>query len=102
MSATLELRSQFTIIVDLAVEYDGDCLVFIEGGLFAREQIDDCEAPHSQGDASRNQKAFRIRTTMRHPLAHCVEQLLCTIEGWRSRIKIGPTGYAAHCVVNRE
>ena len=39
---------------------------------------------------------------MDHPLTHRVEQFLRAFSRRRARIKIGPTGYSAHVIVNRE
>jgi hypothetical protein len=45
-------------------------VIFIERGLLAGEQIDNRQAAHAQRNAIVEQIAFRIRTPVRHAIAH--------------------------------
>ena len=58
MAALFQVSAQLAVVVDLAIKDNGDALVFVESGLFAREEVDDRQAPHAQGDAIIDKIAF--------------------------------------------
>src|SRR6267142_5975844 len=95
-----QIQPKFAVVVDLAVEDDGDALVFVECWLFAGYEIDDCQTPHSQGDAPGNHQTFRIRATVDHSLAHRVQEFSRALRLRGTRVKIGPTGYSTHRLIS--
>src|ERR1051326_2256816 len=96
MAALFEIRAHLAIVVNLAVQDDGDCAVFVESWLVAGEQIDNRETSHTQRDAIIDEITFRVRAAMMHAIAHRTQQLFRAIRRLRTRIKVGPTGYSAH------
>ena len=64
VAASFQIRSQFAVVIDLAVENYRDAVIFIECRLLARQQIDDRQTPHSQRDAIIDQITFRIGPAM--------------------------------------
>ena len=96
MPTRFQIRAQLAIVVDLAVEDHGNTFVFVINRLLASDEIDDRQAPHAQGHAVAYHIAFRVRPAMNHAVAHRVQKLIRAVRWRRSRIKIGPTGYAAH------
>src|SRR5258706_13056255 len=91
-----QVLAKFAVVVDLTVEDHGHAPVFVECRLFAGYKIDDCQTPHSQGDAPGNHETLRIRSPMDHSLAHRVQEFSRTVRLTGTRIKIGPTGYSTH------
>src|SRR6267378_3809545 len=91
-----QILAKFAVVVDLAVEDHGHALVFVECWLFTGNEIDDCQTPHSQGDAPGNHQTFRIRSTVDHSLAHRVQEVARAVRLRGTRVKIGPTGYSTH------
>ena len=73
MAARFEVGAQLAVIVNLAVENDGDLIVLARRGLLARLQVNDGEASHPERHARCDHRAFRIRPAMRHALAHRVQ-----------------------------
>src|SRR5688572_4359586 len=57
-AALLELFTQLAIVINLSVQNDSDTLVFVERWLFARDQIDDREASHTERHALRNEQTL--------------------------------------------
>src|SRR2546426_5067784 len=96
-----QVLSELAIIVDFTVEDDGDALVFVEGGLFAANKIDDCEPAHAERNALRDHETFRIGPAMNHALAHRMQQLFRAVRRRSASVKIGPPGNSAHKFVNR-
>ena len=74
MPAERQALAQFTIVVQLAVEHDGDIARLIPDRLVAADQVDDAEPPNAQCQAhcSRisGEKALIVRTTMAHRGSH--------------------------------
>src|SRR5688500_9337704 len=58
VSTFFEFGSEFAIVVDLAVEYDRDTLVFVEDRLFTGNEVDDCEPAHTECDAVSHKQTF--------------------------------------------
>ena len=83
VSAFLEIIAELTIVVDLAVQNNGDGFVFIEGGLFASDKIDDREAAHSEGGAIGDKQPFRVRATVYHALTHGVKEFSIARTRWK-------------------
>src|SRR5438876_8270450 len=48
MTAGLKISAQFSVVVNLAVENDGDAFVFVINRLLASDEIDDRQAPHTE------------------------------------------------------
>ena len=59
MALGLELGAQLAVVVDLAVEEDGDATVLVENRLMAAGQIDDRKAPHAERHAIRRRGSPR-------------------------------------------
>ena len=70
MAAFFQVNPQLAVVVNLAIENDGDAVIFVERRLLTSQQIDDRQAPHAQRDPIINQITFRIRTAMDHAVAH--------------------------------
>ena len=101
MAARFKVSAQLAIVVNLAIENHRDAAVFIESGLFAGEEIDDCEASHPERDAVIDKIAFGVGTAMLHAIAHRAQQFFTAVRRRCARIEVGPTGYAAHrCSAN--
>ena len=100
MTTFFEVSADFAIVVNLPVEDDCDGSLLVEDRLFAGEQIDDRQPAHAQRDAVIEQIAFRIRPAMVHAIAHQAQEFFTSIRRRGARIKIGPTGYAAHRSIN--
>src|SRR6185369_16556337 len=98
MSTPFEIGAQLAIVIDLAVENYRDTPVFVEYRLFTGDEIDDRQPSHSERYTACYKRAFRIGTTMDHPLTHRTEQLPRAVRRWRVRIDVGPTGDTAHFV----
>ena len=56
MSAFFELGAQLAIVVDLAVEDDGDDLSSLKTGCSPGDEIDDREPSHAERDAGRHKQ----------------------------------------------
>ena len=96
MATLFEIGAHVAIVVNLAVEHYGHGVIFVEGGLVAREEIDDREPSDAQRDPVIHQIAFGIGPAMMHPIAHRAQQFLRALRRCGAWIEIGPTGYAAH------
>ena len=70
----LQLRDQFLVVVDLAVEDDAHAVVFVVERLLAGGQVDDRQAPVPQADARLDMQAALVRAAMElgfvHPVQH--------------------------------
>ena len=92
MSALFEIGAQLAIVVDLAVENDGDAVVFVEGRLFAGDEIDDREPTHAERDAARDKQALLnpahdepcARTSSAAVLAR-LQEAACVDRDWPNR-----------------
>jgi hypothetical protein len=58
------------MIVNLAIEYDPNCAVFVADGLMSGREVNDAKAPYSQPDTTVRVNSLIIRTAMNHGLAH--------------------------------
>src|SRR5258707_1386113 len=96
VATRFQVRAQFAIVVDFAVENHGDAFVFVVDRLLARDEIDDRQPPHPESYAVADYITFRVRPAMNHAVAHRVQELFRAVRRRRARIKIGPAGYAAH------
>src|SRR5919198_796167 len=87
MARGFELWSQLAKVVDLAVENDPDGAVLIVNRLMARREVDDAEAPHSEGDlfvnAALHQQPVVVRSAMTDDLTHALQQLASLVEAER-------------------
>src|SRR5215813_9509106 len=70
MAATLELVSQLTEVVDLAVENDPDHLLGIRHRLMAAGEIDDREAPEPEAERAGEEVPFVIGPAVRDRPCH--------------------------------
>jgi hypothetical protein len=68
-----EFRSQFRVVVDLSIEDDPHCLVFISYRLATSREIDDAESAHTQADGSRHIIALVIGPPVVHGPIHPFE-----------------------------
>ena len=87
-----QLGAQFLVVVNLAVEYHGDAVVFVEDRLMAARKVDDGQPAHADGNAGIDEVAGVIRTTMHHCIAHALQLL----QRHRQCAARGQTCYAAH------
>src|SRR5205085_526446 len=76
MAQFFQLRPQFEIVVDLAVENDPRAAVLVVNRLRSAFEIDDCEAAHSETDGAVEVEAIVVGTTMTNRIAHSRQQLL--------------------------
>ena len=88
VAGALELLAQLDVIVDLAVEDDGDRLVLVEDRLLAGGDIDDGEPPRPERNARPLPEAGRVGPAMPQALRH-------PFEG-RSVVGPGEASDAAH------
>ena len=66
-----ELAAQLAIIVDAAVEHDGEAKLRIDHRLLrCGSKIDDAQAPMAEGDAILHEGAARVRPARVHSLRH--------------------------------
>lgn len=69
-----QFRLQFPVIVDFAIEDDGDGLVLVEDGLPATGEVDDAEAAHAHGEFRAFVAAVAVRSPVNLYAGHAVEQ----------------------------
>jgi hypothetical protein len=81
----LERGAQVSMIVDLPVEYDGDCSVFVSKGLVPTRNIDDAEPPHPEGNAWGDEESFVVWATVANRVTHAAQVSLTLLRGagWR-------------------
>ena len=74
MAAERKPLAQFAIVVQLAVEEDGDVLGFVPNGLVAARKIDDAQTAHAEREPRRAriacEKTFLIGAAMAHRGGH--------------------------------
>jgi hypothetical protein len=92
VAATLELRAQLAVVVDLAVEEHTGRAFLVEDGLVAGGEVDDGEAPHAQREATLHQVARVVGTPVRHGVAHALDHVLVRRGTFPGR----NAGYATH------
>src|SRR5262249_22797400 len=102
--STAQLRPQFLVVVDFAIEDDPDGRVFVVDRLLAGRQINDGQTSHAEADA-RHKSADLIvwaaaANSCAHPAQDCV--VAPRIVAWRSPsvgdVFVCKTGYSAHSV----
>ena len=95
MSSGDQILFQFQVVVDLAVEDDPDGAIFVRDRLLPGLQIDDCQAPHTQGDGLPHVEPFVIGAAMNDSVSHRAQKR--RIRGSR-RVDVDVSGDAAHSV----
>jgi len=73
MSARDQFLAQLRVIVDLAIEDNPDCPVFIADGLIPGGEVDDAQPPHANANWTFDVYSFVVRSAMKHGLAHVAE-----------------------------
>ena len=68
--ASLQIRSELPIIVDLAVEYDPDRPVLVRQRLMAAGDVDDAEPAHPEAHGAVHIDAFVVGTPVNDGLTH--------------------------------
>src|SRR5262249_43534780 len=93
VTASDQLRSQFRVVIDLAVEDNPDGAVLVGHRLTAAFDVHDCQSPMSQPDRSPHHRAGAIGTAMSKRVSHPHQPMLL---GTFARIKFHYPGDAAH------
>ena len=74
MAAERKPLAQFAIVIQLAVEEDGNVLGFVPNGLVAARKIDDAQTAHAEREPWRAciacEKTFLIGTAVAHHGGH--------------------------------
>src|SRR6266705_664774 len=70
MAARFKFPSQLWEIIDFAVEYDPEIVVFVVDRLVSCRQVNDAQPPHSQPGAAMRVNPFVVRPTVHDCLAH--------------------------------
>ena len=65
-----QVATQFTVVVDLAVEHHGDGAVFIRDRLRPAGQVDDAEAAHAEAHNAVPPVPVLVGTAMDHRVTH--------------------------------
>ena len=74
MAARDQALAQNAVVVDLAVENDPKCAVFVAERLVAGRKIDDAEAAHAQTYPLVDEHPVIVRTPVGHDVAHAAHQ----------------------------
>ena len=69
-----ELLPQLAIVVDLAVEHDGDGAVFVVDRLISRLKVDHSETLDTEPDGTVQMRSTRVRPAMLEQMAHTLER----------------------------
>src|SRR5262249_10273207 len=93
MAEGLELRNQFLIVVDLAVEDDDDGAVLVEERLLAGRDVDDREASMAERDARLEVLAVRVGSAMGLRVVHAPEDRPAQVT---RAFRIDDSGYSTH------
>src|SRR5579862_8786183 len=93
VAGELQLATQGVMVVNLAVEDDGNRAVLVGNRLVTPGNVDDAQTPHAQRYAWRNKIAIRIGTAMRYGIAHGADAAPSVI---RRQLDAGKSCYAAH------
>src|SRR5215813_9164688 len=75
MAARAKQLRQFPVVVNFAIENNGDIPLFIEDRLMAAFQINDRETSMTEPDVGLDIKALIIRSTMRDHVCHPAQRL---------------------------
>ena len=94
--ALFQIRAQLPVVINLAIQDDGDLSVLAQSRLLARREVNDREPSHAERDARLGHQPFRVRPAMRHPRAHRTQQLLRALRLRRPRIHKCPSGNPTH------
>src|SRR5215469_4011290 len=70
MPPGFQLLSKVLVVVDLTIQYDPDCFVFIGNRLISCLQVNDAESPHSKTHWTTHVVTVVIRPSVRHAVAH--------------------------------
>jgi hypothetical protein len=64
------LRAEVLVVIDFAVEDDGDGVVFVEHGLVAAGEVNDGQAAMAEGNMRINEETGIVRAAMSEGVAH--------------------------------
>ena len=70
MAARFDQASEFAVIVNFAVQNDGDRTVFVENRLMASGHVNDRKPPMAESDSSGDVKTFVVRPAMSKRAGH--------------------------------
>jgi hypothetical protein len=93
VTALLEPRPQFGVVVNLAVEHDPDGAVLIRHRLVAGGDVDDRQTSMRQTDGAIDEQPLAVRAAMPHDVAHPRQT---TFVDATLRIKCDDSSDAAH------
>ena len=86
--------AQFAEIVNLTIENDGECALFIPNRLAAARKINNTEAAHAQRGTRSDQQAFVVRAAVNHCRIHPPDEALRIVEIFEADC----TANAAHTI----
>ena len=70
MSFTLQFTAEFAVVIDLTVEHHLNAAVFVRDRLIPCREVDDTQAPVSEGDRTVDQRTISIRTPVHDLVTH--------------------------------
>jgi hypothetical protein len=70
MPTRLQSLTHSTMVVNLAVEHNPYCAIFVADGLMSGRQIDDAQATHTNADAALNVNSVIVGAAMDYGSAH--------------------------------
>jgi hypothetical protein len=70
VAASFQRATQLLVIVDLAVEDNGDVVGFVEDGLVTAGKVNDTEAAHSESHGGSDEQPIFVRAAMPKRLHH--------------------------------
>jgi hypothetical protein len=91
--AVRELTADFPVVVDFAVKDEGDIPRLVREGLVAGLEVNDAQAPDSQGQVRKLELAVAIGAAMLEPGGHLIDSLPT---GYGLELQIQKTTNAAH------
>ena len=74
VAARFQLPAQFLVIVNLAVKYHPQGLVFVGHGLMTALQVDHLQAAHAQAHILIQVKTLVVGAAVHHGLTHLAQQ----------------------------
>lgn len=95
MASLLEVGSEFSVVVDLAVKDPLNRIVFVSDRLATAGDVDDRKSSMREPDLRVDPQALAIGTSMRNRCGHPLENR--TLDGSMA-VRINHTGDAAHAV----
>jgi len=69
-----QLRTEFEVVVDLAVEDDSRRAILVVNGLLAAFEVDDGEAAHREADGTVDVVSVFVRAAMTNRIAHAGQE----------------------------